>query len=126
MYLPTRATRLTVGHDTAARQFTELLKLTLEPLLVDVPREVTNEEVGGSTLRSIGSLRFLGRNGRLLNGLALLGCLGGILAVFILRLGAVRVIRVGVRVGVRRGLRELVEATRCQERLDVPFQPSWP
>lgn len=91
-HLPTRATRLTVSHDTATSQLAELLELAAEPVLVDVPREVTNEQVGGSTLGNLSSLGLLSRGSGLLNGLALLGGLGSLLAV---RFGAVRV-RLGV------------------------------
>lgn len=92
--LPARAAALTIGHNTAASKLTELGELTLEPILINVPRQVTNEQVGGSTLRGLLGLGLLSRGSRLLISLALLGSLGGILAILGLRLRAVRV-RIG-------------------------------
>jgi hypothetical protein len=68
----TGAAGLTVGDNAAAGELTELGELTLEPLLVDVPGEVANEEVGGGTLGSISSLRLLGSSLGLIISLALL------------------------------------------------------
>lgn len=90
------ATRVTVGNNTA-RALAELAELALEPVLIDVPRQVADEEVGRGTLGSIG-LGLLSRGNGLIISLALLGILGGILAL--LRLGLGRVGAVGA-VGVR-------------------------
>jgi hypothetical protein len=93
----TGAARLTVGDNAAAGELTELGELTLEPLLVDVPGEVANEEVGGSTLGSISSLGLLGNSLGLVISLALLG--DGLLLR--LRLG-VRAVGARARLGVGR------------------------
>lgn len=86
------AAGLTVGDNAAARELTELGELALEPLLIDVPGEVTDEEVGGGTLGDFLSLGLLGNGLGLVISLALLGRLAG------LRVG-VRAVGVRVRVG---------------------------
>lgn len=95
--LPTRATRLTVSHDTAASELTELGKLALEPILINVPGEVTNEQVGGSTLGGSLGLGLLNSGNRLLLGLALLG---GLLLSLGLGVRAVGAVRAGPRLGL--------------------------
>lgn len=89
------AARLTVGNDTAARELTELGELALEPVLIDVPGQVTDEQVGRGALGDLLGLGLLSRGGGLLIGLALLRGLG-VLAV---RVGVggvgVRAVRVG-------------------------------
>ena len=90
------AARLAVADDTAASDGTELLELTVEPVLIDVPAQAANEEVldaisGGGSVLGLGLLD--GRLGGLLS-LALLG--RSLLLVAVRRVG-----RVGVGVGVR-------------------------
>jgi hypothetical protein len=67
------AARLTVGHDTAASELTEGAELRLEPVLIDVPGQVTDEQVGRGTLGDILGLGLLSGSDGLLIGLALLG-----------------------------------------------------
>jgi hypothetical protein len=123
--LPTGATRVAVGDNAHTRKLTEALELLAEPLLVDVPGQVTDEKVGRSA-RSllISLLGLLGGGSRLLLSLALLG---GLLR---LRLG-----RVGVRaLGVFRLIRTLSFLGRFLRRSDqikntashryIPSQPS--
>lgn len=43
--LPTRLAGLAIEHDLYARQFSKFFKLPREPFLVNVVREVSNEEV---------------------------------------------------------------------------------
>lgn len=86
------AAGLTVGDNAATGELTELGELTLEPLLIDVPGQVTDEEVGGGTLGDLSGLGLLGDGLGLVISLALLGRLA------VLRVG-VRVRAVGVRVG---------------------------
>jgi hypothetical protein len=87
------AARVTVGHDTAASELTELAELLLEPGLIDVPGQVADEQVGGGTLGGILSLGLLSGSDGLLISLALLGGLGLLLAV---RVGGVGGVGVGV------------------------------
>ena len=63
-----------VEHDSGGRDLTELVKLGLEPVVVDVPRELADEDVGRSLLVTVTS----SGNGTGL-GLALLG--GGLLLI---------------------------------------------
>jgi hypothetical protein len=93
----TGAARLTVGDNAAAGELTELGELTLEPLLVDVPGEVADEEVGGGTLGSISSLGLLGNSLGFVISLALLGDS----LLLRLRLG-VRAVGARTRLGVGR------------------------
>jgi hypothetical protein len=44
-----------VEHDSGRRDLTELVELGLEPVVVDVPRELANEDVGGSFLLAVGT-----------------------------------------------------------------------
>jgi hypothetical protein len=99
--LPTGATRVTVSDDAAASELTELGELALEPLLVNVPGQVTDEQVGGSTLGGILSLGLLGSSDGLLLGLALLG---GLLLSLGLGVRAVGAVRAGLGLGIGRGL----------------------
>jgi hypothetical protein len=92
------AARLTVGDDTSAGDLTELFELAVQPLVVNVPAQVTNEQVLGSGILDL-SLGLLGGGLLLLIiGLALLGW-GGLLGALLL-LRVVRVIRV-VAIGTR-------------------------
>lgn len=100
-HLPTRATSLTLGHDTHTGQLTKLLEFGSQPLLVDVPRQVANEEVGRGTLSWLLSLRLLLGRGGLLVSLALLGVLGLLLLVRV----RVRAVRAGLVVRVVRVIR---------------------
>lgn len=86
------AAGLTVGDNAAAGELTELGELALEPLLIDVPGQVTDEEVGGGTLGDLSGLGLLGDGLGLVISLALLGRLA------VLRVG-LGVRAVGVRVG---------------------------
>lgn len=87
--LPTGASRLTVGDNTAAGELTEGLELAAEPVLVNVPGQVTNEQVGGSTLGGGLGLGLLGGSDGLLLSLALLGGDSSLFAVLGLRVGGV-------------------------------------
>jgi hypothetical protein len=90
-YSPSGAATLTLSHDADTREFTEVFELATQPFLVDVPRQITNEQIG----RVVGflSLGFLGGRYCLFFGLALLGSfLGHLLALVRLLLG----VRVGV------------------------------
>jgi hypothetical protein len=88
---------LTVSDDTAANDLTEALELAAEPVLIDVPAHVTNEEVLDTLLSGgLFSLGLLDSGGSCLLSLALLG--GSLLA-----LGSRRVVGVGVRGVVRVG-----------------------
>ena len=91
------AAGLTVADDTAAGDVSEVLELTAEPVLIDVPAHVTNEEVLDTLLSGgLFSLGLLDSGGSCLLSLALLG--GSLLA-----LGSRRVVGVGVRGVVRVG-----------------------
>lgn len=90
-----------VGHDAAASDLTKLGKLTTQPLLVNIPAEVADEQVGGSVGGDVG-LALLGNRLLLVLGLALLGGRSRFLRLLgLLRVG-VRVGRFVVRVLVRR------------------------
>lgn len=99
--LPTGATGLTVSDDAAASELTELGELALEPLLVNVPGQVTDEQVGGGTLGDILSLGLLSRSDGLLLGLALLG---GLLLSLGLGVRAVGAVRAGLGLEIGGGL----------------------
>lgn len=43
--LPTRLARLTIEHDLHTRQFSKFFKFPRKPFLVDVVREMSDEEV---------------------------------------------------------------------------------
>lgn len=66
------STRVTVGNDTGSRNLTKLLELTVQPLVVDVPAQVTNEQVLGSRLVDSFNLGLLCGGNGLIVGLALL------------------------------------------------------
>jgi hypothetical protein len=96
---------LTVSDDTAANNLTEALELAAEPVLIDVPAHVTNEEVLDTLLS--GGLLGLGLLDSGGSGLLSLALLGGSLVA----LGSRRVVGVGirvVRVGGSGGLSKLV------------------
>mgnify|MGYP001596329099 FL=1 len=104
------ATRLAVGDDASASDLTELLKLAVQPLVINVPAQVTNEQVLGSGILDL-SLGLLG-GGLLLFviGLALLGW-GGLLGALLFRV--VRVIRVFLLVAVGRIGTRLLRWSAC-------------
>jgi hypothetical protein len=56
--IPFSTTSLTVGDDAAASDLTEVLELALKPILINVPAEVTDEQILDS-LASILSLVLL-------------------------------------------------------------------
>ena len=92
------AARVTVGDDADALELAELLELAGEPLFVDVPAKIADEQVGGSLLLLTVDDDLdllLGRLGGLL-GLALLA--GGLLLLLLLIVG--RGVAVGVGVWV--------------------------
>lgn len=100
------AATLAVTDDTGARDLSELLKLTHEPLIIDIPAQITDKQVLGTGILSSLGLCLLGRGGDLVVSLALLG--GGNL---ILALGVAGVrARAGIRarsfslvlIGIRR------------------------
>ena len=73
-----------IADDASTRDLTELLKLTVQPLIINVPAQVTNEQVLGSGIFSSGwglSLGLLSRWDRFFFGLALLGWSLSFLAV---------------------------------------------
>jgi hypothetical protein len=101
----TRSTRVTVGDDTGRDDLAALGELGLEPVVVDVPRELSDED--GGRLGSVvsvgvgdgGGLGLLSGGLRLLSS-ALLGLLSGglgghLLVLVIGRVGGVGVGRVG-------------------------------
>ena len=81
-----------VTDDTGSGDLTELLELTVEPLVINVPAQVTNEQVLGSSVFSgswLFGLSLLGWGLLLIISLTLLGwCLLGSI------IGIVRVVRV--------------------------------
>ena len=95
--IPLGTASLAVSNDTATNDLTEALKLAAEPVFVDVPAHVANEEVGDAlaSSRLFGLGLFHGGLSSFLS-LALLG--GSLLA-----LGSRRVVGVGVRGVVRVG-----------------------
>jgi hypothetical protein len=94
------AARLAVGDDASASDLSELLKLAVQPLVINVPAQVTNEQVLGSGILDL-SLGLLGGGLLLLIiSLALLGW-GGLLGALLL-LGVVGVVRVLLLVAVGR------------------------
>jgi hypothetical protein len=90
-----------VADDTSTGDLTELLKLAVQPLVINVPAQVTNEQVlGTSVLASSWSL-----------GLGLLGSwLLIIISLTLLRWSLLTGLRVGVRVGVGRVLLRLLSS----------------
>lgn len=85
------ASTLTIGDDVCTGDLSELLELTVQPLVIDVPAQVTNEQVLASIVIDGLGLGLLGGCDGLVFGLALLGwsfSLSG------------RVIRIGSRAGV--------------------------
>jgi hypothetical protein len=67
------ATSGLVADDTSTRDLSELLELTVQPLVINVPAQVTNEQVLGSSILTILSLGLLCGSSRLLVCFALLG-----------------------------------------------------
>lgn len=86
------AAALAVGDDADAGDLAELLELALEPLLVDGPGQIANEEVLDTLLSGLLGLVLLHGGGGFVLGLALLGgsLLGaaGLLAGLLLGVGA--------------------------------------
>lgn len=72
VHSPSRTTGLALSHDADTSKFTEFLKLAAEPFLVDVPGQVTGEQVRGVVGGNLG-LGLLGAGSSLLLSLALLG-----------------------------------------------------
>lgn len=108
------AARLAVRDDTSASDLTKLLKLAVQPLVINVPAKVANEQVLGASVLS-SSLVLLDRDLLLVISLTLLGRSSLLGALLFLRL--IRVIGVGRsslgllllglalrRVGIRIGL----------------------
>jgi hypothetical protein len=93
--IPLGAAGLTVSDDTAANDLTEALELATEPVFIDVPAHVTNEEVLDALFS--GGLLGLGLLNDGLGNFLSLALLGG--SLFFVAVG------IGVRVG---GLWELV------------------
>jgi hypothetical protein len=87
------AARLTVRDDAGASDLTELLELAVQPLVIDVPGQVADEEVLWAILGSGLSLGLLGGGLLLVIGLALLAWLL-LLGRLLLGIGRVRVRRV--------------------------------
>lgn len=102
------AAGVAVRDDTGAGDLTELLELAVQPLVINVPAQVTNEKVlGASVLNSVG-LDLLGGGLLLIISLALLGwsSLLGLLSGFLLgigRIGGIRA-RLGLLLGLSLGL----------------------
>ena len=78
-----RTAGLLVSHDTGADKLTKFLKLAVQPLVVDVPAQVANEEVLDSSV--FVDFGFLGRRSELLFSLALLGWLLRLLFAGVIR-----------------------------------------
>ena len=108
--IPLGTASLAVSNDTATNDLTEALKLAAEPVFVDVPAHVANEEVGDALASS--RLFGLGLFHGGLSSFLSLALLGGSLFFLI----AVRGVgaRVGARVGVVRSLL-LLECTSHAE-----------
>lgn len=100
---------LAVSDNATAGELAELGELTLKPLLVDVPGQVTNEEVGRGTLGD-----FLGL-GLLSSGLGLVVGLTLLRGLAVLSFG-VRAVRVRVRIRLR-GLQGLSQ--QCGIRISA-------
>lgn len=67
------ATSCLVRDDTSARDLSELLELTVQPLIINVPAQVTDKQVGGSGLSDSLDLRLLCGGSGVFLSLALLG-----------------------------------------------------
>lgn len=91
------AARLAVSHDTSASELTELLKLAVQPLVVDVPAQVTDEEVLDTITTGL-NLGLLGRSSNLVVSLTLLRWLLNISAGLLVRAatGGAVIIRGGI------------------------------
>lgn len=103
------AAGLAVRDDAGTGDLTELLKLAVQPLVINVPGKVTDEEVLGTSIGGSLSLDLLdGGLLLLVIGLALLGW-SGLLSAGLLRIGAVGIrVRTGLRIGARLGLGRLL------------------
>ncbi len=93
----TGSARLLVSDDTGAGDLSELLELTVEPLIINVPAQVADEQVLGSSIGSI-SLGLLGSSWCLILGFALLAW-GSLFLVALIRIrsGFLIIIRARVR-----------------------------
>jgi len=68
-----------VADDTSARDLSEFLELTVQPLVVNVPAQVTHKQILGTSILTTLSLRLLcGSDGLLVVSLALLGWVFGL------------------------------------------------
>lgn len=97
--LPLGTTSLTVGDDTAADNLAKALKLTTEPVLVNVPAHVANEQVLDALFSD--GLDSLGLLDRGLGDFLSLALLGGSLGFIAVRFGRGVGVRVGIGVRVR-------------------------
>jgi hypothetical protein len=86
------AARVSVGQDIGTCDLTELLELSHKPLIVDVPAEVTDKQVLGSSVFDfcLGLGLLCGLNGLILGLALLVWCLG--LAVTVAGIGSIVVI----------------------------------
>lgn len=95
-----------IADDPGAAELAKLLELTSQPLLVDVPAEIANEEVLDTVTLTAGllGLRLLGAGSGGVVGLALLGhgLLFGLILAAVIRIG--RVIAGSVRRVIIRGI----------------------
>jgi hypothetical protein len=102
--LPFSTTSVAIGHDAAASDLSEALEFTLEPLLINVPAEVTDEEIL-DTFASIHRLRFGLFDGGFIRSLSL-ALLGGSRFLFLVAFGriiGVAILSIRVRL-IRRSL----------------------
>jgi hypothetical protein len=91
------AARISVSQDTCASNLTKLFELAVQPLVVDVPAQITNEEILDTAVLLV-NLGLLGRSNRLVVGLALLGRLSGLLFVIAGAIGTAARLAVILRV----------------------------
>ncbi|KKA17256.1 hypothetical protein T310_8982 [Rasamsonia emersonii CBS 393.64] len=108
VHSPSRATRITLSHDTHTGKFAKLFELAAQPLFIDIPREIADKEVG--RVFSAFSLGLLRSRGLLFLSFALLRCfLGHLFGLlffgFILGLGLGLGFRLRLRLRARLGLR---------------------
>lgn len=89
----TRALHVLVGDDSGTVQLIALLEGLVQKVIIDAPAQVTNEKSSDLVLAAGLSLGLLGRGGRLVVGLALLGRLGSFL-LLLFGVGSLRVVRV--------------------------------
>jgi hypothetical protein len=62
-----------IRDNTSTRDLAELLELTVQPLVIDVPAQITDEQIGGSVLGDSLNLGLLCRGDGVILSLALLG-----------------------------------------------------